>query len=181
MNSRFVPYFGFCSTKDQIHNGAIHNVAYPYHACWCSGTFNTLRPRQNWCHFVDNIFKCIFLNETIWISIQISLKFVPMGPINNISALVQIMSCWWGDKPLFEPMMVSLLMHICVTRPQWVKNKNIRRHGIDPTARISSASSVSEELSTIVHIMRKVAIQNKNMYICPETNTLWQLLIPRAL
>ena len=26
-----------------------------------------------------------------------------------------------GDKPLSEPMMVSLLMHIWVTRPQWVK------------------------------------------------------------
>ena len=25
-----------------------------------------------------------------------------------------------GDKPLSEPMMVSLLTHICVTRPQWV-------------------------------------------------------------
>ena len=25
-----------------------------------------------------------------------------------------------GDKPLPEPMMVSLLTHICVTRPQWV-------------------------------------------------------------
>ena len=28
-----------------------------------------------------------------------------------------------GDKPLSEPMMASLLTHICVTRPQWV-NKN---------------------------------------------------------
>ena len=26
-----------------------------------------------------------------------------------------------GDKPLSEPMMVSLLTHICVNRPQWVK------------------------------------------------------------
>ena len=26
-----------------------------------------------------------------------------------------------GDKPLYEPMMVSLPTHICVTRPQWVK------------------------------------------------------------
>ena len=25
-----------------------------------------------------------------------------------------------GDKPLSEPMMVRLLTHICVTRPQWV-------------------------------------------------------------
>ena len=40
----------------------------------------------------------------------------------NIPALVQIMA--WrcsGDKPLSEPMMVSLLTRICVTRPQWVK------------------------------------------------------------
>ena len=26
-----------------------------------------------------------------------------------------------GDKPLSEPVMVRLLTHICVTRPQWVK------------------------------------------------------------
>ena len=36
----------------------------------------------------DMMFKCIFLNENIWISINISLKFVPKGPINNIPALV---------------------------------------------------------------------------------------------
>ena len=44
-----------------------------------------------------------------------------IGPINNIPALVQIM-VWRrpGDKPLFEPLMVSLPTHICVTRPQWV-------------------------------------------------------------
>ena len=39
----------------------------------------------------DNIFKCIFLNENVWISIKISLKVVPKGLINNIPALVQIM------------------------------------------------------------------------------------------
>ena len=82
---------------------------------------NTLRPRQNGRHFADDIFKRIFLNENIWILIKISLKFVPKGSINNIPALVQKMA--WrrpGDKPLSGPMMVSLLMHICVTRPQWV-------------------------------------------------------------
>ena len=41
--------------------------------------------------------------------------------MNNISALVQIMAWRWsGDKPLSEPIMVSLVAHICVTRPQWV-------------------------------------------------------------
>ena len=53
---------------------------------------NTLRLRQNGRHFADSIFKCIFLNENIWIPIKISLKFIPKGPINNIPALVQIMA-----------------------------------------------------------------------------------------
>ena len=84
--------------------------------------FNTLKPRQNGRHFADDILKCIFLNENVWISLKILLKFVPKGPIKNIPALVQIMAqCRPGDKPLSEPMMVTLLMHICVTRPQWVK------------------------------------------------------------
>ena len=86
-------------------------------------TFNTLRPRQNGRHFADDMFKCIFLTENVWISIEISLKFVPKGSINNIPALFQIMA--WrrpGAKPLSEPMMVSSLTHICVTRPQWVNS-----------------------------------------------------------
>ena len=59
--------------------------------------------------------KHIFLNENVTISIKISLKFIPKGPFNNNPALVQIMA--WrrsGDKPLFEPIMVSLLTHICI-------------------------------------------------------------------
>ena len=80
---------------------------------------NTLRPRQDGRHFPDDIFKCIFFNENVEISIKISLKFVPKGSINNIPALVQKMA-WHrpGDKPLSEAMMVSLLAHICVSRPQ---------------------------------------------------------------
>ena len=46
-----------------------------------------------------------------------SLQFIPKGPVNNSPALAQIMA-WHrpGEKPLSEPMMVSLLMYICVTR-----------------------------------------------------------------
>ena len=83
---------------------------------------NSLRPRRNERYNADDIFKWIFLKENVWIPTKISQKFVPKGPINNIPALVQIMA--WrrpGDKPLSEPMMVSLLTHICVTRPQRVK------------------------------------------------------------
>ena len=44
--------------------------------------------------------------------------------MNPIPALVQKMA-WHqpSDKPSSQPMMVSLLTHICVTRPQWVKGQ----------------------------------------------------------
>ena len=54
----------------------------------------------------DDIFMCIFMNEKFYISIRIPLKFVPKGPNDNKSALVQVMA--WrraGDKPLSEPML----------------------------------------------------------------------------
>ena len=95
--------------------------------CWAADKFslasnlNTLRPRQNYRHFADDIFTCIFLIENVWISLEISLNFDPMVRINNIPALVQKMA--WrrpGNNPLSELIMVSLLTHICVTRPQRV-------------------------------------------------------------
>ena len=86
-----------------------------------SFVLNILRPRQNGRHFADGVFKCIFLNENVWILLKISFKFVPKGPINHIPSLVQIMARRRpGDKSLSKPMMVSLLTHICVARPQWV-------------------------------------------------------------
>ena len=63
------------------------------------------------------IFQTTFSNAFSSVKIYES-KVVPKGPINNIPALVQIIVCHWqGDKPLFEPMVVSFLMHICITRP----------------------------------------------------------------
>ena len=53
-------------------------------------------------NLADDIFKCIFLNKNVWIS----LKFAPRVRINNIPTLVQIMA--WrriGDKPLSELML----------------------------------------------------------------------------
>ena len=68
---------------------------------------NTLRQWQTGRHFADNIFKHIFLNENVGISIQISPKFFPKGPIYNNPALLQIMAwCQTSNKPLSKPMMV---------------------------------------------------------------------------
>ena len=55
----------------------------------------------------DDIFKSIF-NESVWISITISLKFIPKGPIDYKSALVQVVA-WHrtGEKPLPESMLTQ--------------------------------------------------------------------------
>ena len=37
---------------------------------------NTLKSKQNSRHFPDDVFKCIFLNGNVWISIKISLKLL---------------------------------------------------------------------------------------------------------
>ena len=91
--------------------------------CW----INTLRPRQHDRHFTDDFFKCVLLKGNVWISIKVSVKFVPKVKLNHIPALDQIMA-WHhpGDKPLSKAMMVRLPMHIWVTRPQWVDwRKNV--------------------------------------------------------
>ena len=38
-------------------------------------------------HFADDIFKCIFLNENVWISLKISLKFVPRVQIKKYTSI----------------------------------------------------------------------------------------------
>ena len=81
--------------------------------------FNTLRPRPDGRHFADDMFMCNFFNENCCILMKFSLQYVRKGPIDKNPALVQIMA--WrrsGDKPLSEPMMISLPTHKCVTRPQ---------------------------------------------------------------
>ena len=104
------------------------NWAINVYTCWWTvflyslGPVNTWRPPQNGGDFTDDVFKCIFLNENVWILLKISLKFVPKVPINNMPAFVQIIAGRRpGDKPLSEPMMVNLLTHISITQPQWVK------------------------------------------------------------
>ena len=127
-----------------------------------------MRLRQNGHHFPDNIFKCIFLKESSWISIRISLKFVPKVPIDNKPALVQIMS--WrrpGDKPLSEPMMVNLL-----TLHQWVKP-------ISPYIRLlkDNTSLKSHSIPTRPHLSITEAVFNmkKNLHEFPSSALIWNV------
>ena len=55
-----------------------------------AASFNILRLRQNGSHFVDNTFKCIFMNANLLI--QISPKFVPKDSVNNNSCIASFIS-----------------------------------------------------------------------------------------
>ena len=99
----------------------------------------TLRLRQNGHNFTD-IFKWIFLNENLWISLKTSRNFVPKGPLDN-NSLVQIMA--WrrsGDKPLSESIMVSLLTHIYASL------------GLDELSHMFSSISNTQVLDQLVWI-----------------------------
>ena len=58
--------------------------------------------------FADYIFKCILVDVTFCVLIEISLKLVSKGSVDNTPALVLIMA--WrriGDKPLSEPVLIQ--------------------------------------------------------------------------
>ena len=88
------------------------------HNCW----LRNIRDK------IATISQVTFSNVISWKKIfEFQLKYhwsksVPKGPTNNIPALVQMLA--WrrpGDKPLSEPVVVSLLTHVCVTWPEWVQ------------------------------------------------------------
>ena len=66
-------------------------------------------------------FQMLFSSGNVWILPNISRKIVGRIRISNIQALLQIIACRLpGDKPLSEPMGITLVTYICVVRPQWV-------------------------------------------------------------
>ena len=78
------------SNNDDFYHYCHYHYHYRYH---CSFIYFLLlalllRPGQNGRYLTDDTSKCTLLNENIWISIQISLNFVPDGPVDNNSALV---------------------------------------------------------------------------------------------
>ena len=74
---------------------------------------NSSPPGQNGRYFVDNILRCIFVNEKFCILIKISLKFVPKCPIDNNPALVEVMAwrqatIWTNTDPFNWRIYVAL-------------------------------------------------------------------------
>ena len=128
--------------------------------------FNTLRLGPDGRDFADYIFTYIFLNEKVWITIEISLTLVSKGPIDNNLALVQIMA--WGrpgERPLSESVMVSLLTHICHSDSiNWTQNTNLH---------MNAFSTIVQHRFSWLYIKHDAycSIRNKQMRTCKRICT----------
>ena len=103
---------------------------------------NTLRPRQNGQNFPDDIFKYIFLNETIWILNTIRLNFVPTGPGNGLALTRHQAIIWTNDGlgwwRIFVSCSLNELRYLsisCAIALRWMSH------------------SLTEDLSTLFQIM----------------------------
>ena len=71
-----------------------------------------------------------------------------------------------GDKPLFEPMMITFLTNICVTRSQWVKVHFLKtRNHIWFTRRLEKLLNVSGRIVRLFRaaIRRSAAVASENL------------------
>ena len=72
---------------------------------------------------LQTFFKCIFFNENVWISIEISFEFVFLRV--QLTIFQQWFRYWLGTDQVtsyyLKQWWHSLLMQICITQPQWVK------------------------------------------------------------
>ena len=90
-----------------VPKGLINNIpAFVQIMAWCRPGGKPLSETM-----MDSLLLYICIARTQWV--KISLKFAPQSTIKTILSMVHIMA-WHrsGDKP-------SLMMHICVTLPQW--------------------------------------------------------------
>ena len=71
-----------------------------------------------------DIFRCLFFNENVGISIEISMKIVHKGPIDNKPALVQVM-VWrrTDDKTLPERMLTQFTDAYMRHYGRWVNSR----------------------------------------------------------
>ena len=85
--------------------------------------------------------------------IKISLKFILRGTLNNIRAVVYMMAWRWpGDKPLFVPILYSLLTHLCGTRPQWVNLMHLCTFYVDYPSTIQGENVFTTPVSHFAYM-----------------------------
>ena len=108
---------------------------------------------QNDCHFTDDKFKHIFINQKFYILIWISLKFVPVGPIVNNASEDGLDNGLALNRWQAIILTNADLIHWCIYVA--LGGDELRKFSIYTSTRISSAPYISPErqgrLSWIAH------------------------------
>ena len=119
---RVIPKVQFSNSLYRNLNQMIYRIMYGLP--WIHKLVNSSTPGQNGRQFADDIFKCVFMNEKFCILIQVSLKSVLKGPIDNTIAFRVMAWCRTGHKPLPELMLTrftdAYMRHDA--RRRWVKS-----------------------------------------------------------
>ena len=105
---------------------ATRNFTYLVGGPWAT----IIAPSHRGLNKVAHILKTVFSIAFYWMKItcvliHISVKFAYKGPIDNKTALVQVMA-WYrtitGLSGWLSQRRSCLMTHICVTKPKWCKN-----------------------------------------------------------
>ena len=130
-----------------------------------------------WMHFLEGKYISIFLKENTLIPLQMSLTFACKIRINiNIPTSLQKMACRrLGNPPLSEPMVVSLLTHTCVTRPQWVKYTAAVLHASETWVLFSRRIPPCKFMNSLNQDKTVLSLYGNSFYM-KIRNLLWNLL-----
>ena len=165
----YICLIGFVNAVLQLPWQVYHGCSEPHQK-----PINILRPDQNGCHFADDIFKCIFLNENYCILLLISLEFVHRGSTGNISVL--ILEIHWhitSNKLLTHWDQVT---HICVSKLTIIASDN----GLSPGRR---QAIIWKKCWNIVNSKLRNKIQwnlKQNSYIFIQENAFESVVCEKA-
>ena len=78
-----------------------------------------IEPQTKWHWFCTRHVELNSMHEYVVVSIKPTLTFVPQGPVNNESALVQIMARCPSTSPYLNQWWSSLPIQLCICLVHW--------------------------------------------------------------
>ena len=101
--------------------------------------FNSLRLRENGNHFVDDIFKCIFLYKSIWISYQVAVSCTDLSLFIHVADVFQFSAALDGmGADIFEDCLC--VFHHCYQTEVFIEDNGISHDPFNSAAVWNSRS-----------------------------------------
>ena len=159
---KFVPKGQICNfptSRVTLYTAGLLHTAVPHRSHSRAPIVHTAVPREN------NEHGCVYLRCRAVCKLPGCVEGHPWTLVDTMA---------WrptGDKPSPEPMIITLLTHVCVTRPQWLKTANITSEIIFETRCIWNI--LSTHLSSI--FLEKMCFSGYFVLLPwkPPINTMW--------